>query len=107
MAHKNSYENEELHHLYEILDRDRNDDVFKYGICCKPIDENGTSSRMREQVNALNRIDKWVRFFARIIIRDIPGKRAARELENNTFGITQIETGSARGETPRIKCFLY
>jgi hypothetical protein len=97
MAHKNSYENEELHHLYEILDRDRNDDVFKYGICCKPIDENGTSSRMREQVNALNRIDKWVRFFARIIIRDIPGKRAARELEKQYIR----DYTDRNGERPR------
>jgi hypothetical protein len=31
MAHKNSYENEELHHLYEIIDRGKDDDVFKYG----------------------------------------------------------------------------
>lgn len=80
-AHKNSYENEDLHHLYEIIDREKDDDVFKYGICCKPIDPDGTSSRMREQVNALNRIDKWLRFFARILIRDIPGKREARKLE--------------------------
>jgi hypothetical protein len=36
---------------------------------------------MREQINALNRIDKWQRFFARILIRDIPGKRADRKIE--------------------------
>jgi hypothetical protein len=28
MAHKNSYENEELHHLYEIIDRGKDDDIF-------------------------------------------------------------------------------
>jgi cation diffusion facilitator CzcD-associated flavoprotein CzcO len=33
------------------------------------------------QVNNLNRIDKWLRFFARILVREIPGKRAARRLE--------------------------
>lgn len=81
MAHKNSYENKELHHLYEIIDRGKDHDVFKYGICCKPINNDGTSSRMREQVNSLNRIDKWLRFFARILIRDIPGKSEARRLE--------------------------
>jgi hypothetical protein len=53
MPHRNSYENEELHHLYEIIDRGKDNDVFKYGICCKPIDSDGTSSRMREQVNGL------------------------------------------------------
>jgi hypothetical protein len=36
---------------------------------------------MREQVNLLNRIDKWLRFFARILIRDIPGKREAKQIE--------------------------
>lgn len=78
--HKNSYQNEEPHHLYEIVDR-VDDDVFKYGISCKPIGKDSTSSRMREQVNHLNRIDKWLRFFARILVRNIPGKRAAKRLE--------------------------
>jgi hypothetical protein len=27
MAHRNSYENEELHHLYEIIDQGKDDDV--------------------------------------------------------------------------------
>lgn len=80
MAHRNSYENEEPHHLYEIIDRVDND-VFKYGISCKPINQDGTSSRMREQVNNLNRVDKWTRFFARILLRDIAGKREARRIE--------------------------
>lgn len=53
MPHRNSYENEELHHLCEIIDRGKDNDVFKYGIYCKPIDSDGTSSRMREQVNGL------------------------------------------------------
>lgn len=97
MAHKNSYENEDPHHLYEIIDRGQGDDVFKFGICCKPIDDNGTSSRMREQVNALNRIDKWSRFFARILIRDIPGKREARRLEKKYIQ----EYTEKTGERPR------
>lgn len=97
MVHKNSYENEDPHHLYEIIDRGRENDVFKYGICCKQIDEDGTSSRMREQVNALNRIDKWFRFFARILVREIPGKKAARELEKQ-FIKSYIEK---HGERPR------
>lgn len=97
MPHRNSYENEELHHLYEIIDRGKDNDVFKYGICCKPIDRDGTSSRMREQVNALNRIDKWHRFFARIIVRDIPGKREARKQEKDYIQKYINE----RGERPR------
>lgn len=96
MAHKNSYKNEEPHHLYEIIDR-VDDDVFKYGISCKPIGKNGTSSRMREQVNHLNRIDKWLRFFARILLRNIPGKMEARRIE--TEYIREYER--KHGEKPR------
>lgn len=39
------------------------------------------SSRMRKQVSFLNRLYEWARFFGRIIIFDIPGKKAAREIE--------------------------
>ena len=97
MAHKNSYENKDPHHLYEIIDRGKDNDVFKYGICCKPIDNDGTSSRMREQVNALNRIDKWLRFFARVLIRDIPGNKEARKLEKQHIKAYIERTG----ERPR------
>ena len=63
MAHRNSYENEELHHLYEIIDRLDNS-VFKYGISCKPIDADGSSSRMREQVNHLAEVKEYNPFMA-------------------------------------------
>lgn len=96
MAHRNSYENEEPHHLYEIIDR-VDDDVFKYGISCKPIGKDGTSSRMREQVNSLNRIDRWLRFFARILMRDIPGKKEAKRIETEHIQEYQKQ----HGERPR------
>lgn len=96
MAHRNSYENEEPHHLYEVIDR-VDDDVFKYGISCKPIGEDGTSSRMREQVNGLNRIDRWQRFFAIILMRDIPGKREAKRIETEHIQ----EYLRIHGERPR------
>ena len=80
MEHGNSYQNNRLHHLYEIIDR-VDDSVFKYGISFKPIGEDELSERMKEQVNLLNRIDKWSRFYARILIVDIEGKREARRLE--------------------------
>ena len=80
MGHGNSYENNELHHLYIIIDR-VNEDVFKYGISFKPFGKDGLSERIREQVNLLNRIDKWQRFYARILLYDIQGKKEARRLE--------------------------
>jgi hypothetical protein len=96
MTHKNSYKNQDAHHLYEIIDR-VDDDVFKYGISCKPIGKDGQSERMREQVNLLNRIDKWLRFFARILVHNIPGKREARRLETEL--IQNYE--KKNGEKPR------
>lgn len=96
MGHGNSYNNNELHHLYEIIDR-LDEDVFKYGISFKPIGKDGLSERIREQVNLLNRVDKWQRFYARILIFNIPGKREARRLETQYIQnyITQF------GERPR------
>ncbi len=34
----------------------------------EPINKDGQSDRMKEQVNFLNRIDKWQRYFAQILI---------------------------------------
>ena len=96
MPHRNSYENEEPHHLYEIIDR-VDDSLYKYGISCKVIGPDDTSSRMREQVNQLNRIDRWPRFFARIILRNIPGKREAKRIETEYI---QAYT-EKQGERPR------
>lgn len=67
-------------HLYEIVDK-VGEDTFKYGISCDPIGEDGMSDRMREQVSFLNRIFEWARFFGRILIFDIPGKKEARRIE--------------------------
>lgn len=101
MAHRNSYENEEPHHLNEIIDRGMDDDVYKYGISCKPIAADGTSSRMREQVNELNRIDKWLRFFARILHFDIPGKKEARKMEREYIQEYIKENGVRPRGNPR------
>lgn len=67
-------------HLYEIIDKE-NEDTFKYGINADPIGEDGLSDQMRDQINFLNLVFEWVRFFGRILILDIPGKKEARRLE--------------------------
>jgi len=41
----------------------------------------GMSDRMRKQVNYLNRLYEWVRFFGKILLYDIPGKKEARKIE--------------------------
>lgn len=93
MAHKNSYQNMRPHHLYEIVDKE-DEDTFKYGISCEPIGKDGMSSRMRRQVNFLNRLYEWARFFGRVLLTDIPGKKAAREIE--TDRIKSYETKNGR-----------
>lgn len=62
--HGNSFENEEEHHLYEIRDRETKD-VFKYGICGKPLRPDSTSSRANAQVRLFNKLVGWSRFFCK------------------------------------------
>ena len=78
--HGNSNDNMNPHHLYEIRDS-VDDGVFKYGISDEPIDEDGQSSRMKLQVNFLNLGVNWLRFFARILLFDISGRRKAKGIE--------------------------
>jgi URI fold toxin 2 len=78
--HKNSNKNQESHHLYAIIDK-IDDGIFKYGISCEPIGDDGISDRMRKQINVFNQIDDWERFFAKIIVYDISGKIEARRIE--------------------------
>lgn len=80
--HGNDRRNDEFHHLYEIVDEKKND-TFKYGISADPIDENGLSDRIYEQLSLFNIIAEMTRFFARILLRNIPGRAKALEIEND------------------------
>lgn len=51
------------------------------------------SSRMRRQINFLNRLYEWARFFGRILLTDIPGKKAAREIETRIIKEYEAEKG--------------
>ncbi len=79
--HGNSRKNKRDHHLYAIHDVEEND-IFKYGISDKPIGKDDYTSRMREQVDYLNRAVGWFRFFAQILVRGIKGRPKARQLED-------------------------
>lgn len=80
MKHRNANSNQELHHLYEIVDK-KDNDVFKYGISSDKIDEDGLSRRVKRQLNFMNLIDGWARLFGRILKTNIPGRKAARQAE--------------------------
>jgi hypothetical protein len=92
MLHGNSNNNDRVHHLYEIRDS-VDDDVFKYGISHDPIGEDGQSKRMQIQVDFLNLGVKWLRFFARVLVMDIPGKVAAKKLEQKYIDDYSKENG--------------
>ena len=91
--HGNSNKNNKAHHLYEIRDA-VDDDVFKYGISHDPIDEDGYSNRMRVQVDYLNLGVKWLRFFARILLIGIPGKKEAKRIEKQYIRKYKEENGA-------------
>ena len=78
--HANSHDNDAAHHLYEIFDVER-DDIFKYGISGKSLNADGSSPRANEQVALFNRVVGMVRFFARIILVDIDGRKLAEDIE--------------------------
>jgi hypothetical protein len=80
--HGNANKSKLPHHLYEIIDK-KDKDVYKYGISGDPLNEDGSSPRAEEQVSLFNTVVAWARFFARIILRDIPGREQARKIEDD------------------------
>ncbi|MBK8653251.1 MAG: hypothetical protein IPN20_05015 [Haliscomenobacter sp.] len=78
--HGNDRRNKDPHHLYEIYDKFK-EDTFKYGISADPIDENGLSERIYQQLSLYNLIAEVTRFLGRILLRNIPGRAKALELE--------------------------
>lgn len=97
MAHKNWDNSEEPHHLYEIVDK-VDYDTFKYGISSGPIsNKDGMSKRMRVQLRFANVIDNWARFFTRILIHDIPGRRAAKRIEKEHIKAYKDKNGRRPG----------
>ena len=92
MFHGNSNQNNKPHHLYEI--RDTVDDaVLKYGISHDPIEADGLSDRIRKQLTFLNLGVNWTRFFARILIVDIPGRIEAKRVEREHIKAYELENG--------------
>lgn len=71
--HGNSLKNDKSHHLYEIRDI-QDDDTFKFGISQDKIEADGLSKRLRDQISIYNVVAGFVRFFARILIKNIPNR---------------------------------
>lgn len=96
MSHANSNDNYNPNHLYEVLDSE-DDSLFKYGISQQPIGEDGMCDRMREQVDFLNLAVRWKRFWAQILLFNIPGRREAKQIEREYIRNYTEE----HGERPR------
>ena len=94
--HGNSNENPNPHHLYAIFDKEL-DDLFKFGISHDTIDSDGLSDRPRNQIRFLNLAVGWPRYFVKILLRDIQGRRAAKEIEDRFIA----EFAEKHGQNPR------
>ena len=71
--------------------------MLKYGISHDPIDEDGLSLRIKVQLRLLNLGANWIRYFARIILKNIPGRRKAKEIEQEHID----EYEKKKGQKPR------
>ena len=92
IPHGNSYKNKKLHHVYVIFDK-QEDDIYKYGISHDPIEADGLSARLRDQLDLFNRIAGWNRFFAEILHHNIEGRWKARALEKQLIQEYKIAHG--------------
>jgi hypothetical protein len=92
MPHRNSLSNDEPHHVYEIRDK-QEDDTFKYGISSDPIGADGLSKRIRQQLNLLNLVDNWERFYAVILIENIEGRVEAKKIESTFIKTYRLKKG--------------
>ena len=86
----------EPHHLYEVFDSEEKD-IFKYGISCDELQSDGSSPRANRQVDFLNRAVGWLRYFARILLTAIPGRKRAEEIESKYIE----EYKNVHGRNPR------
>lgn len=101
--HRNSHENQKPHHLSEIYDKEEKE-VFKYGISSDPIEEDGLSRRIRRQLKIFNLAAGWVRYFARIILKGIPGRQRAEEIEDEYIKAFEEKNGKMpRGNLKKNK----
>jgi len=92
IPHGNSNQSNRPQHLYEIRDK-QEDTVFKYGISDNPIDEDGLSKRIRNQLILLNLAAGWERYYANVLIQNIDGRTTARKLEKEYIDLYHEKYG--------------
>jgi hypothetical protein len=86
-------------HVYEIdrIDEDGNRVQHKTGISGRKLNKNGDSPRANQQVRKLNNatgVDgEKVRYEARVVAKDLPGRLAAVTTEQHFVNIQKNEQG--------------
>ncbi len=92
-SHGNSHKNQNPHHLYGIFERET-EDVFKYGITDDPLDEDGLPHRARIQLRLANLAAGFLKFFAKVLLSGIPGRKEAERIEREHIEAYKQEHGS-------------
>ena len=90
--HRNSHDNELDHHLYAISDN-KDKDIVKYGISADPIGKDGLSTRLRRQLSLFNALVGWARFYGKILIIGIKGRKKAEDIENEHIAAYEKKHG--------------
>ncbi len=83
-THGNSKESKKEQHLYEIKEKEA-DETIKFGISGSKLNKNGSSPRANSQINRLNKKVGIKKFFAKIRIKGIKGRKEALEKEKEVI----------------------
>ncbi|MEQ1744094.1 MAG: hypothetical protein ABMA02_01600 [Saprospiraceae bacterium] len=93
MHHGNSKRSDRSNHLYGTYD-EQPDALFKYGISSGKIGKDGMSKRMRYQVDFLNLAAGFLKYIARILVRNISGRKEAERIEQEYIDAYKNEHGA-------------
>lgn len=91
--HGNSHTNTNAHHLYCIYENDTGA-ILKFGITDDPLDEKGLPYRVKVQLRWANIAAGYMKFSAKILITEIPGRIEAERIEREHLEIYKQENGS-------------
>jgi URI fold toxin 2 len=92
--HGNAHDNNSPYHLYGIFEH-RTDSLLKYGISGGRIGPDGMSKRMRAQLSFANIAAGFNKFFAKVLIGNIPGRLEAERIEREHIDAYRDRYGSA------------
>lgn len=92
MPHGNSHQKTNDYHLYEIRD-EQEKEVFKYGISDEPFGQDGLSKRIKVQLSILNLAAGWIRYFGKVLLKGIQGRKKAETIENEHIDTFEKEFG--------------